>query len=195
MKKLVSYIEICSNSLLALSDCIEDPIYIEDSLFLDFKNKEIKNKFYEILLSNIKGEREFGKDIILINTCSPIENWKFNNQKNLSYYSFVFTGSIKANYQSLQMEIDKIWHSLKRNNILHDSFKLIDHPNIDYQDITIFIRNKIEDGCLIERKPSQFAIRDSNLYGIKNLDNIKNNSRIFQELELNLITKKIILAR
>lgn len=190
MKKVVSYIEICSNSLLALSDLVDDPIHFNDKIYIDLKNKEIRKLFNDILINTVKAEREYGKDIILINTCQPKNNWRIKNGQNLPQTSFSFTCSVIANSQLLQMEIDKIWHTLKRSGILHDSFKLLDHQLVEFSEIRDHIKHLVGN-VLCERKTSEFTLKDSNLTLVKNMEKIK-DPVIFHEIEVLFYDKKLI---
>lgn len=194
MKKIVSFIEVASNSLLAVADTLEEPMYTDDgSLFIDLKDRQVKSFLNEQVISDLKAEREYGKDVIVLNACQPIDNWRLSEPPPTEF-KYTFTGGVSADVQLLESELDSIWKSLKKPGTLHESFKLIDHPKLDTFDASSAVKALVGLN-VIERAHSSFTLTDGNSLIMREPLSVKSDPIIMQEMEVMLASRGLIAPR
>ena len=161
MYKLINFTEIASNALLhTLNDIHGD--------YIDFNkpNKEILSYYLNKLITE-KCKFRYNKNIIFVETCSPIDNWRKSDRgRGIKGYKYSLSdNSIKMNIDKLNTYLTSFFKKIEKN---HNNCYTIQHKNMDLSDLYFIISNYLGiDLIKYSHPPNYLIIKDANEYVYK----------------------------
>lgn len=159
---LLNYIEIVSNSFLAILDDSNNYTIDEDRNLIIDLNKSIINQLKFYVDSNIKDQQFFGYKTILLNTCRPFDNWRKEKRGaslRISQYSLT-DKKIIINKQKLEYQLNKLWGELKKDK---KDIIFINDKEIDLFDLKLIIKRILGNKNVQINRNQYYILKDGNL--------------------------------
>lgn len=187
MFKIINYVEVCSNSLLATFDSVNQKYDANGKLYLDLDRSAREILEFHIK-SNLKNERHFGYKNIILNTCRPYNNWRQHERGSvIKACKYAFSDeTVTADKQKLEHFLDKLWNQFETE---FKEFTLLSSSELDLQDLQTAVEKNIGIDCL-SVPPYYYILKDSNIeYEHKELL----PAHIINEVETKLRRNKLII--